>query len=68
VRLRLELDADTTAALMRQAVADLRPVDMEAEALLRRVLGLPVPFDATATAAAESLNEVSVQCQTGGGA
>ena len=44
MRLKLSLDPDTAAALARRAVRDLRPIDMEAEALLRTALGLPVPW------------------------
>ena len=44
MRLKLELDPQTAGALLEEAIRDLRTVDMEAEALLRRALGLPVPF------------------------
>ena len=40
MRLRLDLDTDTATALVRAAVEDRRPVDMEVEVLLRRALGL----------------------------
>jgi hypothetical protein len=45
MRLKLLLDPETAAALVQLAVRDLRPADMEAEALIRRGLGLPVPCD-----------------------
>lgn len=44
MRLKLDLAPDTAVALTRRAVRDLRPVTMEAEALLRQALGLPVPW------------------------
>ncbi len=44
MRLRLVLDAATSAALARAAVRELRPLDLQAEVLLRRALGLAVPL------------------------
>jgi hypothetical protein len=44
VKLRLDLDPEVATALTGRAAGDLRPVDMEAEALLRQALGLPVPI------------------------
>jgi hypothetical protein len=41
VRLRLELDSDTTSRLIEQATVERRPVAWHAEVLLRRALGLP---------------------------
>lgn len=38
MRLKLELDDDTAALLMRQAVRDLRTIDFEAEYLIREAL------------------------------
>ena len=43
MRLRLELDTQTTEALAQSAIRELRPASMQAEVLLRRALGLPVP-------------------------
>jgi len=43
MRIRLELDAQTTQALIRSAVSEKRPVAWQAEILLRRALGLPFP-------------------------
>jgi hypothetical protein len=43
VRLRLELDSDTTSRLIEQAAVERRPVAWHAEVLLRRALGLPFP-------------------------
>jgi hypothetical protein len=43
VRLRLELDSDTTSKLIEQATVERRPVVWHAEVLLRRALGLPFP-------------------------
>jgi hypothetical protein len=42
--LKLRLDTDTADRLCAMALRDLRPVDLEAVALLRRGLGLPVPY------------------------
>jgi hypothetical protein len=41
VRLRLELDSDTTSRLIEQATAERRPVAWHAEVLLRRALKRP---------------------------
>jgi uncharacterized membrane protein affecting hemolysin expression len=38
VRLRLELDGDTTGRLIEQAVVEQRPVARQAEVLLRKAL------------------------------
>jgi hypothetical protein len=46
MRLRIDLDSELTTALQQRSRADLRPVDMEAEALLRHALGLPMPVAA----------------------
>jgi hypothetical protein len=40
MRLEIELAQDETAALIRQAVEQWHPLDMQAEVLLRRALGL----------------------------
>jgi hypothetical protein len=40
VRIRLELDDETRAALIELAVKERRPVGLEAEVLLRRALRL----------------------------
>ena len=40
------LDSQTAAALARAAVRDLRTMDLEAEALLREVLQLPLRHEA----------------------
>jgi hypothetical protein len=42
--LRLRLDTETADHLCSAAVRDLRPADLEAVVLLRRALGLPVPY------------------------
>ena len=44
MRLRLELDSDTTSRLIEQATVERRPVAWHAEVLLRRALGLPFPL------------------------
>lgn len=60
MRLRLDLDRETSAALMEAASADLRPVTMHAQVILRRSLGLPVPTNAKtpAVVAAEAPQSV----------
>ncbi len=40
MRLKLLLDTQTAQALTQAAVRERRPIDMEAEVLLRRALGL----------------------------
>jgi hypothetical protein len=42
--LKLRLDSETADRLCAEAVRDLRPADLEAVAILRRGLGLPVPY------------------------
>ena len=46
MRLRFELDTQTAEALAQSAIRELRPVPLQAEVLLRRALGLPVPKEA----------------------
>ena len=41
MRLKLDLDEDATARLVKQAVVERRPVPWQAEVLLRKALGLP---------------------------
>jgi hypothetical protein len=43
MRLKIELDGETTERLVRQAVIERRPVDWQAEIMLRRACGLPDP-------------------------
>jgi hypothetical protein len=43
MRLRLELDQQTTDRLIEVAVEERRPVGMQAEVILRRALGLATP-------------------------
>lgn len=38
-RIRLEIDSETYGRLMREAVAEKRPADWQAEVILRRALG-----------------------------
>jgi hypothetical protein len=42
--LKLRLDTETATRLCSAAVRDLRSADQQAVALLRRALGLPVPY------------------------
>jgi hypothetical protein len=44
MRLRLDLDRETAMALQDAAFADLRPMPSQAIVLIRRALGLPVPY------------------------
>jgi hypothetical protein len=43
MKLTLNLDEELTGALLDRAIAERRPVVMQAEVLLRLGLGLPVP-------------------------
>lgn len=49
MRIKLDLDPEAQAALIRAAVAERRPIAWQAEILLRRALGLP---------------DVAVECST----
>ena len=46
MRLRIDLDAQAYETLVRSGHSELRPPQMQAEVLLRRALGLPVPKEA----------------------
>ena len=41
MRIRIDLDPEAQAGLIRSSVRERRPVHMQAEVLLRRALGLP---------------------------
>lgn len=43
-RLRIDLDRETYEALASQALAQRRPVILQAEVTLRQALGLPFPY------------------------
>jgi hypothetical protein len=43
-RLRLHLDEETFLALTDRALRERRPVDWQAEVILREALGLPFPY------------------------
>lgn len=43
MRITITPDAETLARLGQAAIAERRPMDMQAEVILRRALGLPVP-------------------------
>jgi hypothetical protein len=45
MRLKIELDEQTTERLISAAVAERRPLAWQAEVVLRRALGLPFPAD-----------------------
>ena len=44
MRLKLDLDSETTGALIRASAANLRSLPLHAEALIRLGLGLAVPL------------------------
>lgn len=44
MRLRIDLDRETSIALQDAAFADLPPMPAHALVLIRRALGLPVPY------------------------
>jgi hypothetical protein len=44
MRFPIDLDPETASALIKSAVANRRPMDWQAEVLLRQALGLPVPW------------------------
>jgi hypothetical protein len=46
--IKIELDKETMGELVASAVRNLRTVDLEAHRLLRKALGLPVPWPTTA--------------------
>jgi hypothetical protein len=48
MRIHLELDSETSKALVAQAMSEQRPVPLQAAVMLRRCLGLPFPFTPTA--------------------
>ncbi len=41
MKIRLDIDTETAERLVEAAVAERRPIAMQAEVLLRRALGLP---------------------------
>jgi hypothetical protein len=43
MRVRIDLDVETTKALIESGLHELRPPNLQAEVLLRRALGLPFP-------------------------
>jgi hypothetical protein len=47
--LKLEPDGETYEELVRQAAAERRPIVWQAEVALRRALGLPFPYQNTAS-------------------
>lgn len=51
--LRLDVDQETYQRLVEAAVSERRPIDWQAEVMLRRAAGLPFPYEATVTKSAE---------------
>lgn len=45
VKLRLEIDRATHEKLIEVALSERRPLDWQAEVILRRALGLPFPYE-----------------------
>jgi hypothetical protein len=43
MKVRLDLDIETTKALIESGLHELHPPNLQAEVLLRRALGLPFP-------------------------
>jgi hypothetical protein len=56
-RLRLDLDKETFIALTDRALRERRPVDWQAEVILREALGLPFPYPEPADAPASQLTQ-----------
>jgi hypothetical protein len=52
--LRLELDRSTAVRLVECAVAESRPIPMQAQVLIRRALGLPFPYPTSGDVVGES--------------
>jgi len=44
MRIKLDLDSETTERLIQAAISENRPVGMHAEVVIRRALGLPFPW------------------------
>lgn len=42
-KLRVDVDQETYRQIAKEAVAERRPVDLQAEVMLRRAAGLPFP-------------------------
>lgn len=43
MRVKIDLDREMSRRLVRAAVEERRPIDWQAEVILRRALGLPFP-------------------------
>jgi hypothetical protein len=60
-RLRLDLDQETFLALTDRALRERRPVDWQAEVMLRQALGLSFPYpEHTDTSRVEAKQEAAV--------
>ena len=57
MRIRVDLDQETTGRLMTAAVSERRTVMMQAEVIIRRGLGLPVPVPPRPTPAERTASD-----------
>jgi hypothetical protein len=57
MKLRLDLDAEATEALIKSGLHELRPPNLQAEVLLRRALGLPFPPEPRSSTACTTQTE-----------
>jgi hypothetical protein len=56
-RIRIDLDEETYSALMQRAHEERRPLQWEAEVLIRQALGLPFPYPSVIDVPASSTHE-----------
>lgn len=61
MRLHLDLDRETSQRLLQAALAERRPIVWQAEIMLRRALGVPVPAERVPAAA----HEAGARCERG---
>jgi hypothetical protein len=60
-RLRLDLDQETFLALTDRALRERRPIDWQAEVMLRQALGLSFPYpENTETSRVDTKQEAAV--------
>jgi hypothetical protein len=65
-RLKLELDQDTSLRLIRASVKNARPINLEAESIIRRHLALPEHERLALSAAYDLLRAVAAKAKAGG--